>query len=229
MFLSKGGNVKKAVAGLFSMFAFIFVLAAGSVPVVSAADMTATAAAWDDIEILKIINLFELTKEQSQQLIPILEQGYQDRLKNLNEIRTALLKGKKYGDLAETYRTKLDRTNAKIVAKLQGLLNDAQKEKAQMVFDLITEDEMKTMLEAGPSLLGMIQKRIGLLRDVGVLNFSEDSMAQLMAPITQMALEFITQAQGKIREKILNKIVQPRAVELLKEKIAMPEEKKTDK
>ncbi len=221
--------MKKAVAGILSVFAFVFMFAAFRAPVVSAADMTTTEAAWEDIEILKILNLFELTKEQSHQLIPILEEGYQSRVKNLNEIRTAMLKGKKYGDLAETYRTKLDRTNAKIVAKLQALLNDAQKEKAQMVFDLITEDEMKTMMEAGHSILGMIQKRIGLLRDLGVLNFSEDTMAQMMAPITQMALEMITQFQGKIREKILNKICQPRAVELLKEKIAMPEEKKTGK
>lgn len=221
--------MKKALAGFISMVVFVIALAAGSAPHVFAADAATTDAAWEDVEILKILNLFELTKEQSKQLVPILEEGYQARLKNLNEIRGAMLKGKKYGDLAETYRTKLDRTNAKIVAKMQALLNDSQKEKAQMVFDLITEDEMKTMLESGPQILGMIQKRIGLLRDLGVLNFSEDTMAQLMAPITQMALEMITQFQSKIREKILNKITQPRALELLKEKIAMPEEKKTDK
>lgn len=219
--------MRKVLATAFSMFVFLFAMACGSFA--HAGDAVTADAAWDDIEILKIVNLFDLTKEQAQQLIPILEEGYQSRLKNLNEIRTAMLKGKKYGDLADTYRQKLDRTNAKIVGKLQGILNDTQKEKAQMVFDLITEDEMKTVLEAGPQILGMIQKRIGLLRDLGILNFSEDSMAQLMAPITQIALEMVTQMQSKIREKVLGKICQPRAVELLKEKIAMPEEKKTDK
>lgn len=220
--------MKKVFSLVVSAFVFMFMMACGSFA--HAGDVAAAAAAWEDIEILKLVNLFDLTKEQAQQLIPILEEGYQSRLKNLNEIRTAMLKGKKYGDLADTYRQKLDRTNAKIVGKLQGILNDTQKEKAQMVFDLITEDEMKTVLEAGPQILGMIQKRIGLLRDLGILNFSEDTMAQLMAPITQMALELVTQMQGKIREKVLGKICQPRAVELLKEKIAMPvEDKKEEK
>lgn len=179
----------------------------------------------EDIEILKVLNLFDFTQEQYQKLAPILKNGRQMREKNLNEIRDALMQGKKYGDLSDTYLTKLSRTNSKIVTQIEEILAPEQKEKAQMIFDLVTDSEMGTITGTAPAIIKMITSRLSLLKDLGVVSVSDEMAGQMMGPLAQMLLEAFGRMQNKVREKILSKLTSPKAIAIVEQKAKMPKKK----
>lgn len=179
----------------------------------------------EDIEILKVLNLFDFTQEQYQKLAPILKNGRQMREKNLNEIRDALMQGKKYGDLSDTYLTKLSRTNSKIVTQIEEILAPEQKEKAQMIFDLVTDSEMGTITGTAPAIIKMITSRLSLLKDLGVVSVSDEMAGQMMGPLAQMLLEAFGRMQNKVREKILSKLTSPKGIAIVEQKAKMPKKK----
>ncbi len=189
-----------------------------------------------DIQILKVVNLFSLNKAQSEQLIKIVEGGYPKRLKNLSQIRDAMVyyekegAPQKYSELKEKdiFISKLEKTNEKIIRDFKGILTPEQKKKAEIIFDIITEDEMKLLIEVGPQLLPSFSNRIGILWDLGIMPVSPDSLTSLLPAALPILLDLMSSLQAKTREKALSVIVQPRTAELLKDRVSkMPEEVKT--
>ena len=206
--------MKKIFITVLVLFVSMFTLS--GVCVLHADDATSASVA-RDIKILKILNWFEVSNDQAQKLIPIIDQGCKERLKSLNAIRNALLQGKNYGELKDTYIKNLDTTDAETVKKIRGVLTaPSQTEKAQMLFDLVTPDELKMTLVGGLSLLTMMQKRTGMLRDLGILEIPDHLTQVILEPAGAMALAEIVRMQNMVKEKI----IQPRTVQLLQEKVA---------
>jgi len=170
-----------------------------------------------DIQILKMLSIFDFTKVQITQVIPILEEGLEGRAKNLGEIREQLLAGKKYGDLTDTYRKKLEKTNEKIAVKIKELLTEEQKPKAQMVFDMITDEEMTVLMEMLPRMLPLIMARLDVLKGLGIITISEETLNELTGPLASLALEMLGKIQARVKEQVMGILVQPRTIELLKE------------
>ncbi len=164
-----------------------------------------------------MLSIFDFTKKQITQVIPILEEGLEGRDKNLGEIREQLLAGKKYGDLTDTYRKKLEKTNEKIAVKIKELLTEEQKPKAQMVFDMITDEEMTVLMEMLPRMLPLIMARLDVLKGLGIITISEETLNELTGPLASLALEMLGKIQARVKEQVMGILVQPRTIELLKE------------
>lgn len=188
-----------------------------------------------DIQILKVVNLFSLDKAQSEQLIKIVEDGYPKRLKNLTQIKDAMVyyekegAPQKYSELKEKdiFISKLEKTNEKIIRDFKGILNPEQKKKAEIIFDVITEDEMRLLIEVGPQLLPSFANRMSILWDLGIMPVSPDSLTSLLPAALPILLDLMSSLQAKTREKVLSVIVQPRTAELLKDRVVkMPEDVK---
>jgi len=174
----------------------------------------------EDIQILKVLNLFKLSNDQLTKLVPIIEEGIKSRAKNLGEIRKALVSGKTYGELKDTYVSKLEKTNDKIVGKIKAILEgDEQKQRAEMVFDIFTGNEMGTLMQIMPTMLSAITGRLSILQDYGVISMPEDS-SEMMGPVTELALGVLDSFKAKAREFILSNIIKQRTIELIKERLA---------
>jgi hypothetical protein len=173
-----------------------------------------------DITILRIINVFGLSKEQINKAIPIFQKGIERREKNLNEIRDALLSGKKYGELTKTYVNKLEKTNSRILSEFMEILNPQQKEKAQRLFNLISDSEMQTLMESGPKMIEMIMGRLEILKDMGIFAMPEgEEGSSMMMTIAQMGLQILGSIQAKVQEKFASLLASPRCIVLLQEQL----------
>lgn len=219
--------MKKTLKIMSLVFVFCFVAFAGIFAQETTEDIER------DIRILKIINLFSLDKTQSQQLINIIEENYPRRLRNLQQIRDAMIyyekekAPQKYGELKEKdiFISKLQKTNDRIIKSFKDILKPEQKKTAEIIFDIITEDEMKMLMEQGPQILGSITSRIGILWDIGIMPVSPETFTPLIGPLVPIILDLMSTMQAKAREKVLSIIIQPRTVELLKDRIAkMPDD-----
>lgn len=173
-----------------------------------------------DITILRIINTFGLTKEQIRKAIPIFQKGIERREKNLNEIRDALLSGKKYGELTKTYISKLEKTNSRILSEFMEILTPQQKEKAQRLFNLISDSEMQTLMESGPKIIEMIMGRLEILKDMGIFAMPEgEEGSSMMMTVAQMALQMLSSIQAKVQERFASLLASPRCIALLEEQL----------
>lgn len=178
-----------------------------------------------DIVILKVINIFGLSKAQINQAIPIFQKGIERRNKNLTEIREALLSGKKYGDLTKTYVSKLEKSNSRILAEFTEILTPQQKEKAQRLFNLISDSEMQTLMESGPKMIEMIMGRLEILKEMGIFAMPEgEEGSSMMMMAAQMALQMLGSIQAKVQEKFASLLTSPRCIALIQEQLTkMPE------
>lgn len=174
----------------------------------------------EDIQILRVLNLFKLSNDQLTKLIPIIEEGIKSRAKNLKDIRKALVSGKTYGELKDTYVSKLEKTNGKIIGEIKAILDtDEQKQRAEMIFDIFTSNEMGTLMQIMPTMLNAITGRLSIMQDYGIISLPEDS-SEMMGPLTELALEVLDSFKAKAREFVLSNIIKQRTIELIKERLS---------
>ncbi|PIU68048.1 MAG: hypothetical protein COS84_02115 [Armatimonadetes bacterium CG07_land_8_20_14_0_80_40_9] len=56
-----------------------------------------------------------------------------------------------------------------------------------------------------------------MLKGLGIITISEETLNELTGPLASLALEMLGKIQARVKEQVMGILVQPRTIELLKE------------
>ncbi len=182
---------------------------------------------------LRFINLLGLKKDQINQTIGILENAQKERIAKLTEIKNLLLVGEVD---SEEINLKMQESNDALINvydQLDGILSEKQKAKLKRLTSLLPDRVMEQLMGFGMVLMEELTKKGRLTAELGEEPLLSDEMMGTLMEFSAPALSLFnainTKANNEKKLFIVEVLIKPECIQILKEKSEKMVEKKKGK